>query len=92
MDEQYRWTDDTYDALHAAGVDWRDVLHVLSTHPRIRRHLGAVLNLAAPARNGEWLATAAIEESSDTYLVVGARWLSLDETESARKMLEGGHT
>lgn len=90
MDEQYRWTDETLDALHNAGVDWRDVLHVLHAHPRVRRHLGAVLNTAAPARNGQWLAVAAIEEADDNYLIVGARWLDQEETESTRKMLTGG--
>ncbi|MEU1969379.1 hypothetical protein ABZ541_28975 [Micromonospora sediminicola] len=90
MGDEYRWTDDFYDSLHDAGVDWRDVLHILAVHPRIRHHLGAVLRIAAPARNGDWLAVSAIEEHDNTYTLVRARWLDPDETQAARKMLQGG--
>ena len=91
MDESYRFDDGTYANLGAAGVDWRDVIHVLNdARPRVRQHFGSVLRVAAAGRDGRWLAVALIEEDDDQYLVVGARHLDDDEAEATRKMIEGG--
>ncbi len=91
MDAPYEWDDDSYTNLHAAGVDWRDVLHVLyRSHPKVRSHLGAVLRIVALARDGRLLAVALIELDDDRYRVVGARWLGDDEQHAVRRMLEGG--
>lgn len=91
MDAPYEWDDDSLANLQAAGVDWRDALHVLyHARPRVRSHLGAVLRLVAPARDGRYLAVALIEVGDDRYRVVSARWLDEDEQQAVRKMLEGG--
>jgi hypothetical protein len=91
VDEVYRFDDDSYAHLGAAGIAWQDVIHVLNhARPRIRQHVGAVLRVAAVGRDGRWLAVALIEEDDDHYLVVGARHLDGDEAEATRKMIEGG--
>lgn len=91
MDEAYRFDDTSYTTLGAAGIDWRDVIHVLNhARPRVRQHIGSVLRIAAPSRAGTWLAVVLIEEEDDTYLVVGARHLDDGEVETTQKMIERG--
>ncbi|MFY1673681.1 hypothetical protein ACN27G_27605 [Plantactinospora sp. WMMB334] len=91
MDEQYRFDDTSYANLAAAGIDWRDAIHVLrNAHRRIRHHTGSVLRVAAPDRDGRWLALALIEETDDAYLLVGGRHLDREEIDAIRKMFEGG--
>lgn len=90
MDETYRFDDRSYAALNAAGVSWLDVLHVLyRARPRIRRHIGGVLRLAAVGRGGRWIVVSCVEETDDQYLVVGGRYLTDEEIEVAQKMVRG---
>lgn len=91
----HRFNEDSYDRLREAGVTWQTVQQVMRAHPAIRRHTGAVLQVAAPLKDwatGEetWVLVVLIEEQDDEYLVVSARQLHGVEAESARKMLEGG--
>jgi hypothetical protein len=89
--ETYRWSEDTYDQLHAAGIAWQAAMYVLhDAHPHVRRHLGAVLYVSAPDRDGRWLMVVLIEEADDAYLVVGARYLDADEVEAAVRIIRGG--
>lgn len=91
VEESYRFNDASYQALARAEVPWPDAIHILRhARPRVRHHIGAVLRLAAPTTGGRWLAIACIEETDDTYLVVGARWLDDAEAEHLRKTIEGG--
>jgi hypothetical protein len=90
MNETYDFDDDSYLRIAAAGVDWRDVVFVLhDSRPFVRRHVGAVANIAARDRRDAWLAVAAIELDDDHYLVVGARYLDADETASIIRILKG---
>ncbi|MEV5823052.1 hypothetical protein AB0L22_28225 [Micromonospora haikouensis] len=66
------------------------MLQVLRARPRIRQHLGAVLRIAAPTADGQWIAVALVEDGDDEYLVVGARQLDPAEVDVVTKMLEGG--
>jgi hypothetical protein len=90
--DTYRWDDDTYTALGAAGVPWQAVTYVLyDAQPRLRRFTGvAALTIAAATEDGRWLAVALIEEDDDEYLVVNAHWMSDAEAEAARRMTKGG--
>ena len=77
--------------LAAADVDWRDALHVLyHSRPRVRSHIGAVLRIIAPARDGRLLAVVLVELADDRYRVVSGRWLDDAEHQAVRKMLKGG--
>ncbi|MFC6022961.1 hypothetical protein ACFP2T_43275 [Plantactinospora solaniradicis] len=83
-------TGPSYANLAAAGIDWRDALHILKrAHHRVRHHTGAVLRIAAPDRDGRWLTIALIEETDDAYLVVGGRYLDQEEIDAIRKMMKG---
>jgi hypothetical protein len=90
VEEAYRFDEDSYQRLDAAGIGWQSVLDVLQARPRWRQHIGAVLRVAAPDRSGRWLGVALIEEDDDQYLVVGARELDADEAEAVRRLLEQG--
>ncbi|HWS37254.1 MAG TPA: hypothetical protein VN408_31555 [Actinoplanes sp.] len=57
VEENYEFDDDSYTALGAAGVAWQDAVFVLvESRPVVRRHIGAVLNVAGRDRQGRWLA------------------------------------
>jgi hypothetical protein len=88
--DSYRFDDASYEALGNAGINWRSVLWVLRSSPRVRRHIGAVLQVAGLADDGRWIAVALIEEESDDqYLVVSARVLSDPEVRAVQAMIEG---
>jgi hypothetical protein len=88
--DSYRFDDASYDALALAGISWRSVLWVLRGRPRVRRHIGAVLQVAGLADDGRWIAVALIEEEpDDQYLVVGARVLTDPEIRAVQAMIEG---
>lgn len=93
MEEEYEFTDDSYIALGAAGVAWQDAVFVLrQSRPVVRRHIGAVLNIAGMDRQGRWLAVALIEldpDRNDQYIVAGARYLDDVEVASIMRMLRG---
>lgn len=90
--DEYRFDLAALDALRAAGVDWRDVQHVLRTNkPKIRYHIGSVLRVIAQDRSGGWMVVALIEEEDDAYLVVRARYLDQTEVEAARRVIGGDH-
>jgi hypothetical protein len=79
-----------YTAFAAAGIAWQDVIYTLyDSRPKVRRHIRAVLNVAATDRQGHWLAVALIERDDNDYLVVGARSLDSDEVATVTKMLGG---
>ncbi|MCZ7478913.1 hypothetical protein [Micromonospora sp. WMMC273] len=86
----YIWDDDSYAALAAAAIDWLDVQYVLyHSRPCVRGHLGAVLRVTAPARDGRPLLVALIEDAPDRYRVVGARWLDPAERTAWEQMMKG---
>jgi hypothetical protein len=90
VEETYEFDDQSYAALAAAGIAWQDVIYALyDSRPKVRRHIGAVLNVAARDRQGHWLAVALIERDDNDYLVVGARSLDSDEVATVTKMLGG---
>ena len=93
MEETYEFNDESYIALGAAGAAWQDAMFVLrQSRPAVRRHIGAVLNVAARDRQGRWLAVALIEldpTRDDHYAVAGARYLDDTEVVSIMRMLEG---
>ncbi|WP_203961257.1 hypothetical protein [Actinocatenispora thailandica] len=91
VDETYRFDDESYRHLGAAGVGWQSALDVLHARPRLRQHLGGVLRVAAADRDGRWLTVALVEEGDDGYLVVSARDLSDAERATVRRLIgEGG--
>ncbi len=90
MDEYYVWDEASYDAVTAAGIDWRLVQLILRTRPRIRTHIGAVLRVVAQTPDGRWIIVSLIEQDDDTYLVVAARELTAEESTAAQRMIEGG--
>jgi hypothetical protein len=48
VEETYEFDDQSYAALVAAGVALQDVIFALhDSRPKVRRHIGAVLNIAA---------------------------------------------
>jgi len=93
VEEDYEFNDDSYTALGAAGVAWQDAVFVLRhSRPVVRRHIGAVLNVAGMDRQGRWLAVALIEldpDRDDQYTVAGARYLDDAEVASIMRMLKG---
>ena len=90
MDEEYRWDDDTYTAIAASQVDWRDVSYLLRhARPVIRRHIGGCLFITAHAPDRRIIAVTLIEEADDHYLVVTARHLTGDEHTYAEALLRG---
>ncbi|WP_232344845.1 hypothetical protein [Actinoplanes awajinensis] len=93
MEENYEFTDATYTALGVAGVAWQDAVFVLrQSRPVVRRHIGAVLNIAGRDRQGRWLAVALIEldpQHDDQYTVAGARYLDDAEIAAIERMLKG---
>jgi hypothetical protein len=90
VEETYRFDEDSYQRLEAAGISWESVLDVLQARPRWRQHIGAVLRIAAADRGRRWLGVALIEEADDQFLVVGARELDAAEAEAVRRLLEQG--
>jgi hypothetical protein len=93
VEENYEFDDDSYTALGAAGVAWPDAVFVLrQSRPLVRRHIGAVLNVAGRDRQGRWLAVALVEldpRRDDRYTVAGARYLDDAEVVSIERMLKG---
>ncbi|XVU21587.1 hypothetical protein ACQPZJ_30480 [Actinoplanes sp. CA-054009] len=93
MEEDYEFGDDSYTALGAAGVAWPDAVFVLrQSRPVVRRHIGAVLNIAGRDRQGRWLAVALVEiapQRADQYTVAGARYLDDVEVAAIERMLKG---
>ena len=86
MDETHEFDDQSYAALAAAGIAWQDVIYTLyDSRPKVRRHIRAVLNVAATDRQGHWLAVALIERDDNDYLVVGARSLARMRLPRSRK-------
>lgn len=78
-EELYAFTDETYDNLAKAGVSPLQVLDVLYSGRRVRRHIGAFLQIAGTDRDGIWLAVALIEHDDDNYTVTSARYLAQEE-------------
>jgi hypothetical protein len=90
VQDSYRFDERTYGNLAVAGIHWRSVMEILhSASPRVRRHIGAVLHVAARTSEGQWLVVACIEEADDEYLVVSARELDEDEVAAVKAMIQG---
>lgn len=94
VEDNYRWDEESYDRIAASGIPWQAVSAALRTHPRIRRHIGGDLTIAAPVPDWVtdklvWIAVELIEEDDDQYLVYDARELDVDEINACQKMIEG---
>jgi hypothetical protein len=85
-EEFYEFSDATYERLDAAGVRPLQVLDVLHGGAVVRRHIGAVLQVAGRDRAGGWLAVALIEIGDDRYTATGARRLDDDEIAAIARM------
>jgi hypothetical protein len=85
-DETYMFTDETYLALAKARVSPLAVTDVLYGDWRVRRHIGASLQIAGQDRDGGWLAVALVETDDDQYIVTGARYLDEDEIAAISRM------
>jgi hypothetical protein len=72
-EESFAFTDRTYERLAAAGISPLSVLDVLHGGLVVRRHIGAVLQIAGQDRAGVWLAVASFEHDDDQYTVTAAR-------------------
>lgn len=90
MEERYRFDEDAYAALGRAGIGWQVAQEVLGADRTVRRHVGAVLHVAARTADGRWVGVALIEEADDAYLVVGARELDEDEARTIARILQEG--
>ena len=86
QDENYTFTEQTYDNLAKAEVSPLAVTDVLYGGPVLRRHIGASLQFAGRDRDGAWLAVALIEDDDDQYTVTGARYLDHDEIAAISRM------
>ena len=75
MEETYRFDEDSYQRLHAAGIGWQSVLDVLQARPRWRQHIGAVLRIAAPDRAGRgWAWHSSKRTTTNTWSWALASW------------------
>jgi hypothetical protein len=85
--EVYGFDEETYDRLDAAGVTPLSVLDVLHGGAVVRRHTGAVLQVAGRDHAGRRLVVALIETGADDhYTVAGARSLDDDEIAAITRM------
>ena len=82
MEESYQFDDHTWEALAKAGVSPLSVTDVVHGRHRLRRHIGAVFQIAGQDRNGNWVGVIMIELDDDQYLVRSARYLEPDEVAS----------
>jgi hypothetical protein len=85
-EETYEFDDVTYERIAQAGVIALSVLDVLYGGAVVRRHIGAVLQVAGRDRAGTWLAVALIETVDDRYTVAGARRLDDAEITAIARM------
>ena len=85
-DEVYEFSERTYENLATAQVAPVAVLDVLYGRWRLRRHIGAALQLAGQDRSGHWLGVALIETQDDHYLVTSARYLDADEVATIERI------
>jgi hypothetical protein len=91
MEAHYRFDENSYSALGRAGIGWQVAQQILGAARKVRRHIGAVLHIAARAEDGRWIVVALIEETDDAYLVVSARELEADEARTVARLVEGGN-
>jgi len=59
---------------------------VLYGRGRVRRHIGASLQVAGQARDDTWLVVGLVEGPDDEYTVTGARYLDDDEIAAITRM------
>jgi hypothetical protein len=85
-DEVYAFTERTYANLAKAHVSPLSALDVLYGEFRVRRHIGATLQVAGQDRDGVWLVVALVEGADDEYSVTGARYLDDDEIAAIGRM------
>jgi hypothetical protein len=85
-EEVYGFTERSYVNLAKAHVPPLSVLDVLYASWRVRRHIGASLQIAGQDRDGTWLVVALVEDADDEYTVTGARYLDEDEIAILQEM------
>lgn len=85
-EEVYAFTERTYLNLAKAHVSPLSVMDVLYGRSRVRRHIGASLQVAGQDRDGTWLVVALVEGADDEYTVTGARYLDDAEIEVIEQM------
>lgn len=85
-EEVYAFTERTYVNLAKAHVSPLSVMDVLYGQGRVRRHIGASLQVAGRDRDGAWLVVALVEGVDDEYTVTGARYLDDDEIAAIERM------
>ena len=78
-EEVYAFTERTYTNLAKAHVSPLSVMDVLYGPHRVRRHIGASLQVAGQDRDGTWLVVGLVEGADDEYTVTGARYLDDEE-------------
>ncbi|GAA2640324.1 hypothetical protein GCM10010399_87330 [Dactylosporangium fulvum] len=89
--DAYRFDDDSYRSLGAAGVPWATAVWLLrQAHPVLQRSAGRVLQLAGTTEDDRVLMLVLIEEDDDEYLVVTGRWADAGEAALIRGILAGG--
>jgi len=85
--EIYEFSERTYENLAKAGVTPMAVLDVLHGERKLRRHIGAFLQIAGRDRDGRWLGVALMEIEDDRYEVTSARHLDTEEITSIARIL-----
>jgi hypothetical protein len=86
---EWRFEESSLTAIDLAGVDWRDVLHVMGGRQRMIRRAGPVLWIIGQARDGRWLILGFVEGADEVPLLRGARWLDDEEAAAAANLLGG---
>jgi len=86
VDDEFRYTPDTWDMLASRAIDWQDVDYVLRhAHPVSRRWMGdTTLRITALDRNSRWLMITSIEVEGldNVFEIYDARYL--DDTEGGK--------
>lgn len=89
METEYVFTEETYDALAGAGVDWREVIHVLHhAAPVERRWISEDALLVTGLDSSNRMLVVALLESptvDELYEVVAARYLGEGDERSPRE-------
>jgi hypothetical protein len=88
---QYVYDDDSYDALAAAEVGWREADSALhSAGPQVVRHVGSAgLTVVARVPDNGWLVMGFVEQGEEMWLLTEVRRLTEDESEAMDRMFGG---
>jgi hypothetical protein len=90
--DQYRFDEESFDALDRAGIAWSEIHSALyGEHPQIRRNVGSDgLQIVARTIQGRWLVIGLTEASEDVWLLADIRGVSSDEAAALDAMFRGG--